>query len=292
MPYEVDPAVAERLRRELRLSRPLTPFTRGSAFVGHSGDAVLKLFIPSDTEHAEVEAAACRELSGRLPVPTPELLAEGTFEGHPYVLMRRLQGEELYEVWPSLTGSERLELGRELGELMRCLHRLAPPNAVPEPVWADWCAERSAAVVARQRRCKVPSALIQAIPEFLDSTDLSEGERGRGLVHTEIMLDHLLVVRSGGRWGLAGLFDFEPAMVLPLDYELSSVGLFFSGGETAVLRAVLLAAGAEPDRPGLTRRIMGLFLMHRYCNLNFALSRTGADPGLGLEGLAQLWFRA
>lgn len=81
-------------------------------------------------------------------------------------------------------------------------------------------------------------------------------------------------------------------MMLPLDYELSSVGIFFGGGEASVFRAVLVAAGVDPDRPGLARRIMALFLMHRYCNLRFALERTGADPSRGLGGLAEQWFRA
>lgn len=49
------------------------------------------------------------------------------------------------------------------------------------------------------------------------------------------------------------------------DDALSSVGVFLDGGEAPVLRAVLVAAGVDPERPGLARRIMGLSLMHDRC---------------------------
>lgn len=292
MQPSIDPEVGDRLRRELRLPGPLIPFARGSVLVGHSGDAVLKLFMPGEEAHARAEADCLRALAGRLPVATPELRASGSFEDHPYVLMSRLPGRELYELWPELGRAEREELGRQLGELMLCLGRVPPPCSLPRPEWEGWCAERSAGLQARQRRFRVEPALIDALPAFLAQADLREGERGTGLTHTEIMLDHLLVAPTERGWRLTGLFDFEPAMVLPLDYELSSVGIFFGGGEASVFRAVLVAAGVDPDRPGLARRIMALFLMHRYCNLRFALERTGADPSRGLGSLAEQWFRA
>jgi len=270
------------------LTEPLQRFERGSVFVGHSGDQVVKLFPPGEEQHALVEASCLAALAGALPVATPILHESLVVEGHTCLRMQRLPGVELLELWPTLDPAARMDLGRQLGELMSVLHAIPPPIALDRPDWEQWVTQRSASAVADQLDRGAPPSLASSIPALLERADLDA--RHLGFTHTELMRDHLLVERSPSGWRLSGLFDFEPAMVAPLDYELAAVGVFFSGGEGAVWRSVLQGMGRDPEEPGLSERVMGLYLVHRYANLRFAMDRTSANSSLSIESLANIWF--
>src|SRR5437867_1246774 len=102
----------------------------------------------------------------------------------------------------------------------------------------------------------------------------------RSLLHTEIMREHLLVEETRDGFRLSGLFDFEPAMVGAPEYELASVGVFFSAGDPTLLRTLLLAYGLGEDElsPNLSRRALAYALLHRYSNLSWYLTRVPPPP--------------
>ncbi|HRI17584.1 MAG TPA: hypothetical protein PL196_03590, partial [Burkholderiaceae bacterium] len=56
-----------------------------------SDNAVLKLYPPEDSAHADVEARVLAFVEGRLPVATPRVLATGGQDGWRYLLMSRLR---------------------------------------------------------------------------------------------------------------------------------------------------------------------------------------------------------
>jgi hygromycin-B 7''-O-kinase len=110
------------------------------------------------------------------------------------------------------------------------------------------------------------------------------------LLHTEIMREHLLVERFEDGWHISGLFDFEPAMLGAREYDLAAVGIFLTCAEPGLLRAFLVAYGAEIDDE-LPLRIMAYALLHRYSNLRWYLERLPVpDHGGDLERLARTWF--
>jgi len=113
------------------------------------------------------------------------------------------------------------------------------------------------------------------------------------LLHTEIMREHLLVQHGPTGWKFSGLFDVEPAMLGAAEYEFASVGLFFSCGESRVLRCVLLAYGYQEQQlgPELQHRLMAYALLHRYSNLPWWLDRLPPQHGATtLQALAHLWW--
>ncbi len=112
------------------------------------------------------------------------------------------------------------------------------------------------------------------------------------LLHTEIMREHLTVDETGSTPTLAGLFDFEPAMLGAPEYEFASVGLFVACGDGRALRRVLLAYGYAPHAldEALQCRFMAYALLHRYSNLRWYLERIPADGATTLEQLATRWW--
>lgn len=288
-PRAVSEAYA-RLQEVLALPEPFIPFSRGSRLVAVSGRQVVKVFLPNDHVHAKTEWAALVALDDALPIPTPRPIRRGYVDEWPYVIMGRLNGVELVEVWPTLSQTERLSLAEQLGETLAVLHQTPAPPLIPRPDWAHYVQQRVDGAVERQRHFGAPEALLGELTAFLQSVDLTPQATPPAWLHTEIMVEHLLVDPTAGQMPrLSGLFDFEPSWVAPSDYELASVGLFFSQGEQAVFRRVLEAMGREPT-PHLGRRVLGMALVHRYSKLAWYLERLNAPSDARLADLAQAWF--
>ncbi|MEL6185334.1 MAG: phosphotransferase [Myxococcota bacterium] len=278
-------ATLRTLERELNLKGPFRRFPRGSCLVAGSDREVLKVFRPEDIGHAQVEAAALEALDGALPVPTPALFATGVHRGWPYVRMSRLQGQEAAEAFDRLSDRSRCTLARSLGEILAALHAAFAPETIPRPDWASFERAQRHNVRDRHARRGCPEAWVDALEPWLAGVEIES--RPTAWLHTEIMLEHLLVSLDGSSW--CGLFDFEPSWVAPVEYELASVGLFVSRADGRLLRHVREGMGwaSDPDRP---RRLLAMALLHRYADLGWYLRRLGTPESVDLDRLAQTWF--
>jgi hygromycin-B 7''-O-kinase len=217
----------ERLGRRLRIDVPgLTRFAVGSRPVYASGNLVLKLFPPVDLTGCRVEAGVLAAVQGKLPTPTPRVLATGEHDGWGYLLMSRLSGVALDTVWDRVPTRERDGLAGQLGETVAALHQLPLPDI---PAWwpADW-----PAFVAQQRAECVSEQRSYGLPEA---------------------------------WRLSGLIDFEPAMRGEREYDFVAVGVFVAKGDARFLTRTLTAYGYDRDQfgPELRRRLLAWGTLHR-----------------------------
>ena len=281
-------AIARRHRIALDGAGPLR-YDSGSLPVYAMSDVhVLKLYPPHEGEHAEVEARVLAFVDGRLPIATPRVLALGEQDGWPYLLMSRLPGRRLVEAWPTLDARDRDRVADETGAALAALHGLdiAPVETLP-PDWNAFVAAQRHSAVERQRERRLAPHWLALIDPFLEAWMPSAPAR-RVLLHTEVMREHLTVER--GR--LAGLFDFEPAMVGAPDYEFASVGLFVSCGDTRFLRRTLLGYGFAPAAldDTVACRCMAYALLHRYSHLRWYLERLPVPGATTLEQLAAHWW--
>jgi hygromycin-B 7''-O-kinase len=256
---------------------PRTRYDSGSLPVYAVGDAhVLKLYPPDEQDFARTEARALAAVDGQLPIATPRPIDAGLHEGWPYLLMAR-------------TATERDRLADALGETVAALHAIdVAPLADLEPPWGRFAAAQRASAAQRQRERRLDEAWVRQIDAFLERWMPPPSPR-HALLHTELMREHLLVQR--GR--LAGLFDFEPAMVGAPEYDFASLGLFVSCGDARVLRRTLRAYGyaeATLDDGALPCRLMAHALLHRYCNLRWYLERLPVAGATTLEQLAARWW--
>ena len=95
--------------------------------------------------------AALAAIDGRLPIPTPALCAVGELEGWSYVLMQRLPGESLGQVWPLTSPKERLGFASMLGESLATLHHIRAPDLPAIRVdWSQVLRHQRATCVERQ----------------------------------------------------------------------------------------------------------------------------------------------
>jgi len=287
---ELLPSV-RRLLASLGEPGPAVPFEDGSLPVYAVGARlVLKLYPPADLDELATERTLLEVLYGRLPIPTPGVVHAGIRDGWGYLVMERLAGRSLKEVWPELSTADRKALAPRLGEAVAALHAVRDPAlaTVKPDSWDAFLAAQRSTVLDRQRR--LDEHWRSQIPAFLDSVDL--GRPPAVPLHTEIMRDHLMVARSGDGWQFTGLFDFEPAMRGAAEYDFAAVGLFVSGGDRAFFRELLFGYGYRPDELGreFSRRCLAYALLHVYSDFASYLKILPAPAEPAFDSLADAWW--
>ncbi|MCS7482776.1 phosphotransferase [Umezawaea endophytica] len=260
-------------------------FPDGSLPVYAVGDGqVLKLFPQVYLNEMPVERDVLAAVDGRLPIPTPGVLASGEFGGWGYVLMRRLHGESLAAVWPRLDREQRCGVATRVGEALAVLHGVPSPELGPDD-WQAFITRQKAGCASRQAARGLHADWLNQIPGFLASVDL--GAPKPVFLHTEVMGAHLLVTPD---LELSGLFDFEPAMRGAAEYEFVATGVFLTRGDRAAHGALLRGYGyreVDRERP---RRLLAYALLHVYSNLPWYLREIPPGGAKTLDSLADLWF--
>jgi hygromycin-B 7''-O-kinase len=285
--------VADALRRELSLGVGVQRFSVGSVPVFAVGDEhVVKLFPRAQSSYFETEKATLAHLDGRLPIPTPRIVAAGERGSWSYIVMSRLPGSSLAEAWGAIDRPGRLRLMGEVGQGLAELHASAAEGFAPQAVdWPRFMDEQRSGCRDRQIAQGLGAPWVDGIDEFL-ARWTPGGESARALLHTEVKREHLLVERRDGVWHVSGLVDFEDAMVGASEYEWVAGGIFLAGGEPGLLRALLDAYGAGVDDE-LPLRLMAYTLLRRYSNLPWYLKRLPVpDHVRDFESLARRWFAA
>jgi hygromycin-B 7''-O-kinase len=142
----------EALCRHLGMSGGAERFADGSLPVyAVGGEYVLELFPMVHLDEAATERDVLEAVRGRLPVSTPALHEAGEFGGWGYVLMERLHGESLKDVWPRLDRDAKDDVARQVAEAPAALHAIPAPPLGP-PDWAEFVRTQRAGCVDRQRR--------------------------------------------------------------------------------------------------------------------------------------------
>jgi hygromycin-B 7''-O-kinase len=262
----------------------------GTNVVFATGDGqVVKLFPPFWALEWQIDRAVAERVYGRLGVATPEIRACGELEGWPYLVMSRLSGRYLNQVWDELDSADQLQIASDLGELLARMHAL-PTEGLPHVAerWVALLRDQPAASVERHREKGVPEEWLVQIPAFLASAGpLAPAGAAPTLLSGDLHQYHLLANEERGRWRICGLFDFDGSLVGFHEYDFASPGLFMMAGSPELLRAFLRAYGypdTKIDR-SLSLRLMAYTLLDRY--RGWALQEPTASRGCTtLEQLA------
>jgi hygromycin-B 7''-O-kinase len=291
------PAAREICRRHGLPDGGLERFSEGSTPVFAIGDGlVLKIFCPYYHTDYLAELAFLKTVHRSLPVPIPELAAHGDIDGWPYLVMSRLEGRILSDVWTDLSVDDRGSVVEQIGRALACLHAI-PVTEGMAPLRVDWRAfleERSRAAVEQQRRKGVGREWLEQIESFLsENAALLERSSPGVPLHTEPTDSAWLVRPNGDRWILCGLLDFADSMTGDPEYDFPAVGIFITKGDRALFGRFL--AAYDHDRKNLDdsliTRLMMLTLLHRYCHLPWFISLSGFEsPTPSLRSLAAFWY--
>ena len=267
----------------------LEPYARGETVVWSAGEHVIKLTTPPCQYQIDAEVGCLTATAGKLSVATPRLQAQGDISGWPYVVMGKIPGVPLVDVWPKLGHERRRAMARRLGALCRELHAL-PPDGFPSG-WPEFWRTVSHQVGARHATRGGPPGLLARIDPFLAKI----GELGATTLvplHTELVDQHVYVEEQGGELVPCGLLDFADARLGAPHYEFGALVEFVFRGERGLLREFLLAYGIESARltPEFSEVMLAWSLCHRFAHLGRLLDLVEPDVPASLEELARRIF--
>jgi hygromycin-B 7''-O-kinase len=255
---------------------------------------IIKLYPPFWKGLHAAECSTLAHVSGKLSVTTPELLAQGDLDGWPYLIMTRLQGTPLNELWNTLDHPTRLALVLELADLLARLHAL--PTDTLTGLASTWPAEieqRVAGCVARHREQGAPEHWLQQIPRFLAlAAPLYPPNFHPAIVSGDTHQYHLFVQQYNGQYHLSGFFDFDDACLGFAEYDLAAAALLMLARNPALLRPFLLCYGYPTSAldVALSRRLLAYTLLHRYRPFNWVRADFGDPACTTLDELAQVIY--
>jgi len=252
---------------------------------------VIKLFPPYQRRLYQAELVVAEHVFGRLRIATPEIFAHGAFDGWPYLVMSRMQGSYLSDIWDRLDQFDQLHLVIELAEVLAQLHAL-PTNNLPylDADWMRFVEGRVNGCVQRHREQGVLDYWLQQIPDFLaHASPLYPFDFPPAIISGDIHQYHLLAMPERGQWRLTGLFDFDDALLGFCEYDLAAAGLFLMAGRSMLLRPFLLTYGyaASDLDEHLSYRLLAYTLLHRYRPFNWVREEFVKHSCSTLEELAE-----
>lgn len=235
---------------------PATMFPTGSDVVFGDGRTVIKVSRPRWTREIQTEAVFLRRVHGELPVRTPRVLALGSLEDWPFVVMDQVPGVAVGHLWAELDRSQQERVAVQVGALIRSLHAL-PVEA--DPAWATWVASCDASAPTRHRG---PAHLVEEIPDFLGPAPPEPSSPV--LLHTEIYEQHVLL--DPDTLEIVSLIDFADAAIGDARYELPAVIELMFRDDRAAMALALDASGIDLG-PEPAEELLRWSLRHRYGQL-------------------------
>jgi hygromycin-B 7''-O-kinase len=250
-------------------------------FAGRSH--VIKIYGPARAQYGR-ERASLRFAAGlRLGVATPEVLHEGEIEGWPYLVMTRLAGVLMRDVWREVAPEERIEIVSQIGAAMRELHAHEPPSDEPALArdWDAFVGRQVSESVGRQRALGASPEWLASLPAFFASRlPLLPLEFAPVLLHGDIHPGNLLLARDrAGAWRASGLFDFGDSFAGAREYEFVAPGVLMVQGDRALQRTLLRSYGYADSQMDetLRARLMLLTVLYECSDLRKYALRLAPD---------------
>jgi hygromycin-B 7''-O-kinase len=255
---------------------PMTLFPEGTNIVfkyGHS--KVIKIFPPLHLDQFQSELLVLQHLQGKLSVPTPLIEFHGDVSGWPYIIMSKVDGTLLEEIWEELGHDNKVTIMNELGTLIREVHAL-PTNGLEEIDcnWNQFIQQQIDQCTERHRSKGLSQTLIDQIPTYIEPIKESLMLHAKPVLLTgEYTPMNFLVNKVDSLWHIAGLIDFGDCMLGLPEYDLLGPGAFLIQGDKTLLKAFLTSYGYSTDMltEKLSHKLTSLMLLHKYSNLHAQL---------------------
>jgi hygromycin-B 7''-O-kinase len=256
---------------------------------------VVKIFAPFRQGFLR-EKAALEFAHGKSSIETPSIKQAGEIEGWSYLVMTRLAGFLMKDVWASIDGLERVEIVSRLGVALKELHAHAAPlsEAALNRDWHGFIERQAWDCVERQRACGANPEWLESLPAYIAARrHLLPDEYKPALLHGDIHPGNVLLSQTRGRWQVTGLFDFGDSFCGFHEYEFVAPGVLMTQGDRESQRALLLAYGytqAQLDL-NLRARLMLLTILYECSDLRkYALRLAPEAVHLTLDELeAAIW---
>lgn len=243
--------------------------------VGLSPGLILKIFPPLLRHQFVSERAALSQLCGQLSVPVPKILLEGERSQWPYLVVTRLDGVLLKEVWAGLREDQRESVLTQVGEIIAEVQQIPVGDLSQlEPQWKQFIPKQIEGCRVRHERLGLHQKYLDELESFLqEAADLIPMNAASAILAGEYTPGNILLSQTSSGWRIAALIDFGDTMTGWGEYDLLGPSTFMAGGVPGRVRSLLKGFGysAAHIDPALPRRLMVLLLLHRFSNLRLQI---------------------
>lgn len=171
--------------------------------------------------HTPVDMAREARLVRALPrqVGHPEILGEGTTEGHGWIVTAEVRGQNLHETWPALTPAEQGRAVRQLWARAQIVHAASPSLRTHVASHGGFVPATVGDATAAAGRADVALGLSSSQRSRLQ--DIVEGYfRAALLVEQSVNHGDLALMNALWDGEVIALLDFEFAVLAPVEIDL------------------------------------------------------------------------
>ncbi|TPH17651.1 phosphotransferase family protein [Litorilituus lipolyticus] len=217
-----------------------------------------------------------------LSVERPALIAHGEINGWLYLVMTKLSGICLAEIWPGLTQQEKLPIIKQVGQLMREFSQVKPLQVSCLSVdWSTYIARLKEDCLARHKRNKLDDHLYQQITSYLEE-HLSDLQIDNNcFIHMDLHPWNLMAQQNGSQWAISGVLDFGDAIIGKSHlYEVLTPCCFMVQGDKVLYKAMIEQYGiiSTEKMDEMQDVLMSLALIREASDINFVM---GQVPKIG-----------
>ncbi len=252
-----------------------------------NSDTVIKIFQPELPHQWESDTRVLRHLQGRLSLPIPRFIDAGKLSnGQSYLVMSKVEGQLLIDVWSELSRPEKIQILSEIGRVMKEVHRIpiGELTTLP-PEWNSFLQIQRARCLTRHQKQRMPEWFTTSLEAWLDSIP-DKLSREHVILTGEYTPFNMLVSKTSHGYQLSGMIDFGDAMIGPREYDLLGPSLFLTAGDSELLQSLLEGYGwGDLD----TDQLLKLQVLHRYSNFKAQLAvKNWQEKAHDFRGLADL----
>jgi aminoglycoside phosphotransferase (APT) family kinase protein len=165
---------------------------------------------PQYNRHVERDIHYCRLFEGKIPVP--KVLHTGELDGKAYFIYKKIQGDNLYDVWHLCDEEQRRSYVRQICDILKVLNGFPPDDlgmSWQEFIYAKLLDGASALEKENAELAVKVRAYLEANRAVLEAEKIS-------LIDWDLHFDNILV--SDGK--IVGRLDFERIMTGSLDFQM------------------------------------------------------------------------
>ncbi|WP_444997665.1 aminoglycoside phosphotransferase family protein [Aliikangiella sp. IMCC44359] len=258
--------------------------TEGANVLFQQSDSiVIKIVPPNWIRQGSAELEAANLLTNKLTLATPKVLAHGKINNWLYIIITKLPGISLADVWPSMNIDNKRDIVNQLGEFIRYLHLIPMENNSSLKVeWNNYLGQLKQDCIARHTRKKVPSQLVEQITPYLATTNSKHDDGDVFFIHMDLHPWNIMVEKQTEHYRITGIIDFGDAIIgRSRLLELATPILFLCQGDKGLIDELISSYQLlnNYDANALQKDLMSISLLRPACDFNFVLKQvpiTGA----------------
>ncbi len=245
----------------------------GSAIVFVCGELIIKLLPPFWRHELNQDLIGLEKAFGRLPVNTPELIAEGELEDWAYLITRRIPGVALKQLRKTLSPLELKTVAYDQGLILAALHQLDTSGLSGE--WQNFVSSQYQNFAENQRRNGLDEKTLELFKQAFDQAlKTLPTNPAQVFLHCDLTDEHVLLEEKNNHWKITGLLDFGDLMRGAAVYDLAAPALMLPPHRSDLRRELITGFGQDIS----SEQLFAVQMLHRFTHLPGLLGQHQLAP--------------